>query len=193
MFKLATLAALATLTVTAATAAAESDEATKPAKPVKKARGYIGVGAMGGVQRDFVGGVYIDGGKRLGTTPIFLRGQLSAGQSGGNGSFVQLRGGAETRGCVIREILCGFFGVDTGYQRDNMIAPATMPNVPGKMLSAHDMVLIPRAGAEVGGKIRLRAVVELPLYQRINTGTETWLGANRGSGVVGSLAITASF
>jgi hypothetical protein len=71
---LPTLVAVMTLTATAATAGAESYDATQAVKP---SQGYLGVGATIGAQRAIVGGMYIDGGKRIGDSPLFVHGQMT--------------------------------------------------------------------------------------------------------------------
>lgn len=182
---LASLAALLALMATAASASAESYDATQPAK---QAIGYVGVGAMFGFQRDVVGGFFIDGGKRIGTTPLFLHGQLTGGKSGADGSYVQLRAGVEARTCVVRELFCGVVGVDTGYQRDQMITRELLGN-PAMEVDAHDALLVPRVGLEAGTKVRLRAMAEAPLFKRLNSGE----GTNTGTGIAFSVAVAGVF
>ncbi len=186
---LAGCAALMTLTATAATAAAESFNATAERAP---SHGYLGVGASIGLVRAISGGMYVDGGKRIGTSPLFVHGQMTGGKSGSDGSFVQLRAGVEARGCVFRDMACVFGGADAGYQRDRMVDDGLFD---GEMTSvdAHDVIFAPRAGFELGNKIRLRASTELLMYQRVNGGdeTETWM--NHGTGIAATLAVAGVF
>lgn len=189
MNTLAAAAAVMTLAATATTAVAESFEATPDAAP---SQGYVGVGASLGIERAIVFGMYVDGGKRLGTTPLFVHGQLTGGKSGSDGSFVQLRSGVEGRACGFRGLACVFAGADVGYQRDRMVDAGL---VGGEMttVDAHDVILVPRAGFELGGKLRLRAAAEAPIYQRLNSSDDdpTWM--NRGAGLALTLAVAGVF
>jgi hypothetical protein len=182
----AALVATVTLTATAATAAAESYDAAQSVKP---SQGYLGVGGTLGAQRAIVGGMYIDGGKRIGGSPLFVHGQLTGGKSGTDGSFAQLRAGAEARGCVFNGLFCAFAGADAGYQRDHMIDEGWFGN-PDTEIDAHDLLLVPRAGVEAGGKIKARAMLETPLYYRVN-GVE--METRTGGGIAASFAVAAVF
>jgi hypothetical protein len=177
------------LTLAAGAASAESYDATKDAKP---SQGYLGVGASIGVQRAIMGGMTIDGGKRLGHTPLFVRGQMTGGKSGTDGSFVQLRGGVEARGCLFGSLLCAFGGLDAGYQRDHVIDDQLFDNDPVE-IDAHDAVLIPRLGLEAGTKIKLRTALELPLYKRLDKNDDNTMDSQAGTGLALTFGIAGVF
>lgn len=182
---LLSLTAAMTLTLAGRAASAESYEVTKDAKP---SQGYLGVGGSLGVQRGIMGGMSIDGGKRLGDTPLFVRGQMTGGKSGTDGSFVQLRAGIEARGCI--SIVCAFGGVDLGYQRDHMIEDQLFGSDPLE-IDAHDLVVIPRVGLEAGTKIKLRTALEVPLYKRLDKNDDNPMDARHMDSQAGAgLALT---
>jgi hypothetical protein len=186
---LGSLAAAMTLTLAARAAAAESYDATQEPTP---SQGYLGVGASLGVQRAIMGGMSIDGGKRIGDTPLFVRGQMTGGKSGSDGSYVQLRAGVEARGCVFRNLLCAFGGVDTGYQRDHVIDAAIFSNETTE-IDAHDVVMIPRLGVEAGTKIRLRTALELPMYKRLDKNDDNTMDSQTGTGLALTLGVAGVF
>lgn len=184
-----TLTAALLLTLAARAASAESYDATKAAKPTQ---GYLGVGGSLGVQRAIMGGMSIDGGTRMGDTPLFARGQLTGGKSGTDGSFVQLRGGVEARGCAFRNLVCAFGGIDAGYQRDHVIDDQLFSNEQTE-IDAHDLVLIPRAGIEAGTKIRLRTALELPLYKRLDQNDDNAMDSQAGAGLALTFGVAGVF
>jgi hypothetical protein len=173
---------------TTSIASAESYDATQPA--VAK-DGYIGVGAEFGGQRALMGGVKIDGGHRLGDTPWFARAQVTGGASGSDGNYQQVRAGVEARGCLLGGLLCGFAGVDAGYQHDHMMdkpwfnwgCSDTNP-CSDRMdeVDAHDLMAVPRVGVELGTPIRLRAALDIPFTTRLDE-HETRAGAALSLGV----------
>lgn len=188
MNTLAALAIVVTLTAAVTSAAAEPNAATQPAQ---HGRGYLGVGGTIGVHRSLKGGMFVDGGKRLGTSSVFLRGQLTGGSSGDDaGSFTQMRGGIETRHCTVRGLLCTFAGADLGYQRDHI---KNDKEGLGLMdIDAHDVIFVPRVGLELGTKIRVRSSIEVPFYQRLDASEAHYTDRN-GAGLAMSLAIAGVF
>ncbi len=184
----AALAVVVTLTGAVTSAAAERNAATQPAQHGK---GYLGVGMTLGVHRSFKSGMFVDGAKRMGTSAVFVRGQLTGGSSGDDtGSFTQMRVGIETRTCTAGRLVCAFAGTDVGYQRDNI---SNDKEGLGLMdIDAHDAILVPRAGLEVGTKIRLRTAIEAPLYQRLDA-SEAHYSDRSGAGLGLSLAIAGVF
>lgn len=186
---LVSLTAALSLTLVGRAASAESYDATKDATP---SQGYLGVGGSLGVQRAIMGGMSIDGGKRIGETPLFARGQLTGGKSGTDGSFVQLRGGVEARGCVLRNLVCAFGGLDAGYQRDHVIDDLIFSNEQTE-IDAHDLVVIPRVGLEAGTKIRLRTALELPLYKRLDRNDDNAMDSQAGAGLALMFGVAGVF
>jgi hypothetical protein len=179
-FSLGLLAVLASTSI----ASAESLDGT-PAAPAKD--GYIGLGVELGDQRALMGGVKLDGGYRLGESPLFARAQITGGKSGSDGDYQQLRAGVEARGCVIRELFCGFAGVDAGYQHDNMIDQSiwlgdASDRPSPAMTEAHDLMAVPRVGIELGTPIRLRAALDVPVTTRLDE-RENRIGAVLSLGV----------
>lgn len=186
---LVSLAAAMTLTLAGRAVRAESYDATQEPAP---SQGYLGVGASLGVQRAIMGGMSIDGGKRIGDLPLFVRGQMTGGKSGTDGSFVQLRAGVEARGCVFRNLLCGFGGLDGGYQRDHVIDDQLFDN--GQIeIDAHDVVLIPRVGIEAGSKIRLRTALEVPMYKRVDRNDDNYMDSQAGMGLAITFGVAGVF
>jgi hypothetical protein len=153
-------------------ASAESYDANTPG-PVKGA--YVGLGAEVGEQRALMAGLKLDGGYRLGDTSLFARGQITAGYSGSDGRYQQVRVGIESRSCALGGLLCAFGGVDVGYQHDDMIdQPWCLQGDTGggcsgpDMTEAHDLMAVPRVGLELGTPIRFRAAFDLPLTTRLD-------------------------
>lgn len=168
------LLALATLTTVTATASAESDGAAGVTDGVLTSTGYvIGAGSLG-IQRSIQGGVSLEGGKHLAGTHRFIRGQLAFGVSGRAGDYQQVRIGYEHRGCIVHDTLCAFGGIDAGYQHDRVESRPLewgFSNGPSAdyMVDAHDLILVPRAGVELGRHIKARLSLELPFYRRLDT------------------------
>lgn len=166
------LVVLTALVLTPSLAFAEPYDATEP-PPVKD--GYIGVGLEAGAQRALMGGIKVDGGKRIGTSPLFAHAQITGGASGSDGSYQQVRIGVEARGCVLADWVCAFGGVDAGYQHDHMIdtpwfwASDDGGSPPMEEVDAHDLMAVPRVGLELGTPIRLRTALELPFTTRLDT------------------------
>lgn len=158
------LVVLAALATTTATAAAESYDATQP-EPARDS--YFGAALGVGGQRSLQLAVNADGGRRLGASPLFMHGQLAVGYSGSSdGLLVQARAGLEARGCRMRELVCGFAGADLGYQYEDVVEMALFGGDP-YYATAHDVIAVPRVGAELGRSLKLRAIVEVPVRQQV--------------------------
>lgn len=165
---LVSFVALMTMT---ATAAAESYDVTQPAAANETY--VIGAGSIGG-QRAIQLALQLEGGKSIGHSRTFMRGQLTSGTSGDSGSYTQARIGVERRNCAVREWFCAFGGVDAGYQHDMVSdTPWTFGLGSGPVerfvVDAHDLVVVPRAGVEMGRHIKTRLAVELPFYRRLDS------------------------
>jgi hypothetical protein len=160
-------AALVTMT---ATAAAETFDATQPTAANETY--VIGAGSIG-AQRALTAGLQLEGGKSIQHSRTFMRGQLTSGRSGSAGEYMQARIGVERRNCAVRELFCAFGGLDAGYQHDQT-SDTPWSFVSGSMVEqyvvdAHDLVVVPRAGVEVGRHIKTRLAVELPFYRRLDS------------------------
>jgi hypothetical protein len=192
------LLSLATLAALTAVASAEPTDATGPAP---RATQYLDLGVEAGALRTMVGGAHLQGGYRLGDTPLFAHAQLSAGQSGSDGDYQQMRVGAEARGCVWGERICAFGGLDVGYQHDHVVdQPSLLFSLAWEdddtyVATAHDVIAVPRVGFELGGAVKLRTALELPMYQTIAGNTPmTHNGDVRsGLGAVLSMGVGYSF
>jgi hypothetical protein len=186
------LLALAALTTTAA--AETNDMASAP-----QAGTYVALGGSLGSQRGFQTGLHLDAGRQIGESPFFMHGSAAYGASGSDGTFTQLRGGAEARGCVRSNWLCGFAGLDLGYQHDDfrddptplgITTPVDEPQM--EIENAHDLLAVPRVGAELGKHLRLRATLEFPGRVRLNE-TETSNESKIGGGVTAMLGMGYAF
>jgi len=161
-------------------ASAESYDATQPLPPKDS---YVNVGASAGVMRIFAAGVNVDGGMRLGDSPLFAHGQVAVGKSG-SGAYQQARTGIEARGCITQGWLCGFGGLDVGYQHDHADGAILFGHPQHDLGSdqdfydvfaadelvtdSHDLLAVPRVGIEVGRELRARLVLELPAYTSLD-------------------------
>lgn len=188
-----TLASLAALLCLTATASAESYDATQP---LPKTSDYVGVSASVGAQRGLQAAVHIDGGRRLDDSPLFVRGQITAARSG-EGELYQARVGLETRGCVFAELACAFAGADVGYQRDlseehpHYFGTGVGSGGSYRYTDSHDVLFVPRAGVELGQRLKLRGTIELPFYRSVVASTmDTEPG---GMGVVLSAGVGYAF
>jgi hypothetical protein len=162
------LAALVTMT---SAAAAETYDATQPAAPNET---YVIGAASLGAQRAIQASVQLEGGKSIHHSRTFMRGQITTGASGDRGGYMQARVGVERRNCVVRELFCAFGGVDAGYQHDQvddtpMTFSITTQAVESYVVDAHDLVVVPRAGVEMGRHLKTRLAVELPFYRRLDS------------------------
>jgi hypothetical protein len=121
---------------------------------------------------------------RLSNTPLFVRAAVAGGVSGSEGRWQQARIGVEARGCVAREWVCAFGGVDAGYQHDHVIDDLLFTDAMHET-NAHDLLLVPRAGLEVGKQIKLRSSLELPYSIRLDE-REQVVGIAATAGLAGS-------
>jgi hypothetical protein len=188
---LRSLLVLATLTTLTVTASAQSAETPAAIDDVLASNGYVlGAGSLG-IQRAIQTGVSLEGGKHIPGTHRFIRGQLAFGTSGDEGDYQQVRIGYEHRGCVANGSLCAFGGIDAGYQHDH-VERRTFDwgfgdgPTAAYMVDAHDVLLVPRAGVELGRSIKARVSLELPFYRRL----DTHMDADRSDGGVG-LSVSA--
>jgi hypothetical protein len=186
------LGALAFVTMTA-TAGAETYDATQPAAPNETY--VIGAGSIG-AQRALVAGLQLEGGKSIHHSRTFMRAQLTSGRSGSAGEYTQTRIGVERRNCAVRELFCAFGGFDAGYQHDQT-SDTPFSILSGSMneqyvVDAHDLVVVPRAGLEMGRHIKTRLAVELPFYRRLDSHMDSD-SSDGGMGVTVSLGVGYAF
>jgi hypothetical protein len=156
------LAALAALTV-ATTASADVYDASE-APPQKDF--YVGASTSGGASSSmFYLGVSADAGYRIASSVWFIHGQASTGVSGSlfaKGRFTSYRAGLEGRRCAgyVTQV-CVLAGADVGVMRDTFTFTEDNETMTDSL--SRPMV-IPRASLEVGSTVRLRAIVEMPMY-----------------------------
>jgi hypothetical protein len=129
---------LASLLVSSIAGASPEDA---PAPPPSSGS-YVELGtAIGGTQSGApFAGLLVDGGYRLGGTPLWLH---AAALEGGvlsknlvdpgwtgmtSGNYLELRGGMEAHACTQRGTLCGIGGVDLGYHREAAVIDSTPDN-----------------------------------------------------------------
>ena len=161
--------------------------------PPSTARFDAAIGVMVGInERVPDGTLTLDGAYRLGETPVWLHGRFAFGnvmaQLGetGGGNFVQLRAGAEARGCVLDNHACATAGLDLGYEQARYFgeidsgAPLAgllgvdVPTRPIMSTIDHHAIAVPRVGLDLGGAVRFRPGVELALDDHgINGGDVT--------------------
>lgn len=160
---------LAILTVLAASTPASAD-------PTSLSSGFVAVG--GAVSVDGGGataGYQLEGGLRLGRTPLYARGVLEAGGVAtvvlDDGTYVAGRLGLELRHRWL------FVGADAGVRRATVVDDERMPSTTKRFT---EELLVPRVGIDIGGAhLRGRFAAELPI-------------AHGGGEVVGGFGITAA-
>lgn len=167
------LLSFATLAALTATAAAESQ--TSNELSIGK-DGYVGIGTELSTHRELKLGAMLDGGLRLGDSPLFAHARYTRGGSGGQGRYDQARVGLEARSCAAGGWTCAFAGLDLGYQYDHVIATDFCikgDNGGGcegahKDYTAHDFLAVPRVGVEIGKRFKLRLGIEVPVVTRLD-------------------------
>jgi hypothetical protein len=147
----------------------------------KRSNGYLVVGLHAGDEQSFsfddeVGrwGYHLEGGRRLGTSPVVLRGQLAFGTHGPftNDTYVQGRAGIETRHCEDSGVICGSVGVDLGYTRD-VQRPFFYDEHTYYEDVEHRVGVVPRVSTDLGGPVRLRLGIEYPISRRVDSSGTT--------------------
>jgi hypothetical protein len=153
------LSIVAVLVATTAIAAAEPTDGAASVEITNPA-GYLGLGGTAGLSNIGYAGFALEGGARLGSMPLYVRGQLDRGIGQTvfrDGTYQSYRLGIEVRHCdgVFRG--CLFGGVDGGVRRAQLFDSETDME---ERLS--DPMVIPRAGIELGSRVKARIALELP-------------------------------
>jgi hypothetical protein len=130
--------------------------------------GYLATGGGASLDRFLHLGVHLEGGRRLGDTLLFARGQVSSGMSGDSaesrhGTFRQARAGLEARDCLDDGWLCGFTGLDLGYARERLMVPYA-DDASGGITNVTGLAAVPRLGFDGGTNVRVRVSLELPIH-----------------------------
>jgi hypothetical protein len=134
-----------------------------PTPAPKRELGYVGGGA--GLSADHFLNAFLDveGGLRLGTAPLWVRGSLGYGASAdfeGGGDFLSARVGLESRTCASHG-LCLFGGLDVGGQRQTW-------SKYDEMTEHHKgFIYGARVGLDAGGEaLRFRLALDSYRYAR---------------------------
>lgn len=144
-------------TLCALTAVASADEREPAAPLTAETDTYLSLGGeyTSRPEEDSMA-VFVDGGYRLKTSPLFVHGRVTVGERHEVGretrDFEQVRVGLEARGCVFRSLICTFAGVDVGVEHEH-----------NDRMSTTSPLVVPRAGVEFDTPLRFRFSVEMPL------------------------------
>lgn len=155
---LAPLFAIAAVTFTTSVATADSYDAPEP---TRVSNVYASVSGLASVDQLFRFGMAAEAGKRMEGTPVFVRGLVGGGDAtnwSANGSYWTVRLGLEARGCVARQWVCGFAGVDVGGTHDRMTDDNTQMT-----RERTNPLLVPRVAVQAGQRLHVRAAFELPM------------------------------
>jgi hypothetical protein len=102
----------------------------------------------------------------------------------GSGSYQQARAGLEARSCA--GVFCGVVGADAGYQHDSvMYETFCFGNGDCGGTNAHDVLVAPRLGLEIGERTKFRTSIELPLAYRLDAHDDN-VGLSINAGIGGS-------
>jgi len=158
------LAAAAALT---APATADTLSGSTVAAKTSYSRGYLAAGAGGGVDTISRMGLHVEGGVQLGHPRLVARGQIGVGIDPSRlidtDTYTQVRAGLEARHCERgTTIACLLVGADVAYTRDVDRSYGFRPN---ETTVQYRPSAVPRIGAEVGDRIRVRALIEIPVYR----------------------------
>lgn len=182
---LAAAAAAASLLAIAPTAHAEPGNDpgafVDPAATAASTDAYLEPGLEIGITPGaFYGAVELDGGHRLGDTPLWLHGRFAQGnlsrieEKTMSSDFTEARLGLEARGCVFAGIACLVAGVDLGYRHEMYVSDFGRGTADLGLSTA-------RLGLDLGSPhLRFRPSVETGVQQG------GWLGL----GVTAGLAYT---
>lgn len=147
--------------------------------------GFIGGGFLLGGDQFINAAVVVEGGLRLGSTPLFVRGLFAKGNSfdfEGGGGLTRGMIGVELRGCSSRAF-CGFAALDAGYQQQTWSSE-------DEMTEHHSGLLVgPRIGLDAGGdNVRFRFAFEATRYDH-----RTEIGGNATTNWQGGGGFTMTF
>lgn len=168
-----------------AVAFADSDRGSQEPSPL--APGYLTASAA--VSSDhFVNlAVTAQGGRQLGATPIYARGQVGLGAAAdpeGSGRFLEARGGLEARSCGPSGGMCFHAGLDVGYQISTWRGDDADERHTG-------LLLVPRVGGDVGGR-HLRFAFGLD-FRSWNRSTDASLPSEHETGLGVDLGLRYQF
>jgi hypothetical protein len=112
-------------------------------------------------------------GQRLGRSPWFVHvlgqaGAIRRSDEPGTGTFFEVRAGLEARSCRSGGMVCGSAGLDLGFHRGDF-THVTFENGGQRVEtpeSLDGLEAVPRFTIDAGGRLRVRASLELPLRMR---------------------------
>ena len=149
---------------------------------------YLGFGASAAKDTNYHADLYLEGGMRVATTPIWVHGLIGSGsetQIKDQGRFLEARGGIELS-CQHRTVVCGFFGIDVGGQLESTVDPDG-----NEKTKLDGVVAVPRMGLDLGGDaLRIRASVDGRWF-RYEGKNDAVAGTSGGAGF--SLALALRF
>ena len=158
---------------TATTYATMPASSATPAAPTDlhdAVHAYLEPGVAAGVATSLYGAVELDGGYRLGDSPLWLHGRVSHGAFATfsdrvlGSDLTEARLGLEARGCSDNDIACLVGGVDFAY-RHEMLSTANEDPTPNTT-NITFVAAIARVGLDLGTKhVRFRPSVELGVRQ----------------------------
>jgi hypothetical protein len=172
------LLALLATTLTASAAHAD-DLITDPLDlhaPGTEPDGYVSAGIVVDANNGYISkGPVVEIGARLGQSAWFARGMFQGGSmvrsdEPGQGTFGQGSVGIEGRNCGRGGTLCGSAGVDVGFLRgdfDHVTFSNNERVATNEQFNAY--LAVPRVTLDAGGRIRFRAVLELPVQMRTSS------------------------
>ncbi|HEU0037291.1 MAG TPA: hypothetical protein VFQ53_42060 [Kofleriaceae bacterium] len=187
---------MALLTALATTASADPDPSNNEIAKTAELRtdAYVGGGGMLSQDEAVLAGAYGEGGIRIAGSPVFAHVLVQGGTAvhlfaDNGGSFYDLRGGAEARGCIVRGSICGSAGLDLGVHRGTYVTIGeALFETEGQEMSEHfaSTLVVPRLAVDYGEAIRFRGMIEAPYYVDTSGQHESHIGASFSMGFVAS-------
>lgn len=154
-----------------------SDDPLDIHRPGDEPNGYVAAGIVVDASNGYTSkGPVVELGQRVSDGALFARGMFQGGSmlrsdEPGFGTFGQATAGLEMRGCGHGGMVCYSGGVDAGVLKGDFdhIRFTSL----GERITTNEAFLaymvVPRVTFDAGGRIRFRAVLELPLQMRSTT------------------------
>lgn len=144
--------------------------APTPGQPVARPGHFVALGAILSAEHEVSGGITGEVLTRIGDSPGFVHGMLHVGSATNlfgrvDGSYQQVRGGAELRGCRVSSKVCRGVGLDVGYHHaayevtSGFFGPSTTSSE-----AYASAVVVPRLTIDAGHSARFRAALEFPYH-----------------------------
>jgi len=104
------------------------------------------------------GALSLEGGHRIGISPVWLHGLVAVGgmgdldQGSGPNSYSEVVAGVESRTCAFHGIACGVAAIDVGIRHEYLMSDH---------FDSFNGVIVPRLGLDIGSrKFRVRPAIE---------------------------------